>query len=184
MQMQTREHPFLAAYIRFADSLSIAVARLMAVFVVFLILLIVHEVALRYIFNAPTIWGLEVQSIIFGTLCMLAIPYATYKGCHPRVTVFLDTCPPRARLYLEIVYIIIFLFPFMVVLLWFESREVYAAWRIGETSTLGAWEPPLWPIKASIPLGAGLVLFQGFAELAKALFKVQLQHTACYKRST
>jgi len=145
----------------------------MAVFVVFLVLLIVYIVVLRYLFNSPTTWGMEFQTFIYGAMCVLSMPYATYKACHPRVTVFLDTCPPRVRFYLEILYIFIFYLPFLVVLLWFESIVAYESWAIQETSVLSAWGPLLWPIKATIPLGAALVLIQVFSELAKLIIQNQ-----------
>jgi len=173
-QPQPSKHPFLDAYIRFADGLSIASGRLMAVFVIVLILAILHEIVRRYFFGMPTIWGWEFQGAIFGAICMLSIPYATYKNLHPRVPIFLDKCSSRVRFYLEILYILIFLVPLMWVLFWFETQTVYGAWRIGEFSTEGGWEPLLWPILLPIPLGAALVLLQSFAELAKI---IKLQDT-------
>ena len=168
-QPQPPKHPLVDAYIRVADSLSIAFGRLMAVFVVLLVLLIVHEVVRRYFFSSPTIWGLELQLFAYGTICMLSIPYATYKKAHPRVPVLLDKCSPRVRYYLEILYILVFFMPFVGVLVWWDAQVAYRSWFIQERSVLTAWMPLLWPIKATIPLGAALVMVQGFAELMKII---------------
>lgn len=172
-QQAVPAHRFLAAYVRFAESVSIAFGRLMGLFIIALVLLIVYEVTRRYFFHSPTIWGTELQTFIYGATCMLSIPYATYKNSHARVDILLRKCPPRVQFYLEILYIFIFFIPFMAVLVWFETEVAYHSWATGEQSAWSSWQPLLYPIKSAIPAGAALVLIQGFAELAKIIMQNQ-----------
>ena len=46
------------------------------------------------------------------------------------------------------------------------------AWRIGEFSNRSVWRPPLWPIKATIPLAVGLLMLQCLAELVRGVLRL------------
>lgn len=172
MQGQTAQDP-LEVFSKFADSVSIWVGRLMALLTIVLVFLIVFEVVLRYCFNAPTVWGTELQTYMYGALCMFCIPYATYTQSHARVDIFLKRFSPKTQLWLEVLYIAIFFFPFMLVLAYFEAKVAYHSWEIREYSVLGAWQPPLYPVRAIIPIGAVLVLLQMLSELCKVLGKLR-----------
>lgn len=171
MQGQSNQR-FLIAFSKFADGLSVAVGKLMGVVTIALVFLIVFEVIRRYFFNAPTVWGTELQTFMYGALCILCIPYATYTQCHARVDIFLKRFPRKTQLILEIIYIFIFFLPFMLVLLYFEAQVAWESWLIREYSTWSAWQPPLYPVKAIIPVGAAIVLLQCFSELCKVIRKL------------
>ena len=151
------------------DNISILLGKLMGLLTIVLVALIMFEIVMRYFLNSPTIWGTELQTFMYGALCMLCIPYASYKNSHARVDILLKKLPRKAQLALEIFYTLIFVFPFMAVLLWCESQVAYHSYTIREYSTLGAWQPALYPVKALIPLGAAFVLLQGLSDLCKII---------------
>ncbi len=160
---------FLGTLSRKLDNVSILLGKAMGILTMILVVLIMYEIIMRYFFKSPTVWGTELQTFMYGALCMLCIPYASYKKSHARVDVLLKKLPRKAQLILEIFYTLIFVFPFMLVLLIFESQVAYHSYVIHEYSTLGAWKPILYPVKALIPIGAAFVLLQGISDLCKII---------------
>ena len=68
-----------------------------------------------------------------------------------------------------IAYAVLFL-PSMAILFYLSLDEFVYAWSIGERSTMTAWQPPLWPFRAVVPLTAALLFLQGISELMKSLW--------------
>ena len=168
--MENQHSPcFLQSLSNGIDGISVFIGKLMGILTMVLVALIIFEIVMRYFLNSPTIWGTELQTFMYGAMCMLCIPYASYKNSHARVDILLKRLPRKVQLGLEIFYTIIFVFPFMAVLVWFESQVAYHSFTIREYSTLGAWQPALYPVKALIPLGAAFVLLQGVADLCKII---------------
>src|SRR5512145_1886506 len=55
-----------------------------------LVLAVAYEVAMRYLFNAPTIWSFDVTYMLYGTIFMLGAAYALHKGAHIRTDFFFE----------------------------------------------------------------------------------------------
>jgi len=54
-------------------------------------------------------------------------------------------------------------------MLWKSIPWALASLRVGEYSE-SVWGPPLWPIKLTLPVAAGLMLLQGMTKTAKDLY--------------
>jgi TRAP-type mannitol/chloroaromatic compound transport system permease small subunit len=57
----------------------------------------------------------------------------------------------------------------MVVLLVKGIDYAAFSWSLKETSTAGAWSPPLYPLKTVLPVAIFLLMLQGVAEFIRAL---------------
>lgn len=124
-------------------------------------LVILYEVVARYIFNAPTIWALEVSLALYGAWAVLLGAYILREGGHVNVDILYVRFPPRVKA-------IVSLFTWLFFFLWI-SVVVWKGWGMGwhslmilerEASSFGG---PLYPAKLCIPLGAFLLLLQGIA---------------------
>lgn len=75
--------------------------------IVLSVLILMNEVVLRYVFNAPTIWAHE--TVIF--LCGIAFVYGGLYCCaqdrHIRVVLIYDAIPPRIKRILDVIISII-----------------------------------------------------------------------------
>ena len=169
----TAAHSSLHTMLRVIDEISIMLGRVMALLCIVLVFLIGLEVVMRYFFRAPTAWGTELQIFMYGAICMLSIPYATYKQSHARVDIFLVKLPPKAQAIVEILYFFLFYLPFFIVLVYFGSKVAYHSWTIREYSTWSAWQPAIYPMRAVIPLAAAFVLLQGVSELTKLVLRLK-----------
>lgn len=66
-------------------------------------LIIINEIVLRYVFNAPTIWAHETTIFICGMSFIYGGLYCTARDQHIRVVLIYDALPPGGRRVLDVV---------------------------------------------------------------------------------
>ena len=66
------------------DKFNTAIGKLAGWTILILTLAISYEVFSRYALRAPTEWAFDVSYILYGTLFMLAGPYALARNAHVR----------------------------------------------------------------------------------------------------
>jgi TRAP-type mannitol/chloroaromatic compound transport system permease small subunit len=155
----------IAAIDRFSEWVGVAVAWL----TVPLVVAVAWEVVARYVFAAPTLWSFDLTYMLYGAMFMLGAAYALRIGAHIRTDFFWERWSWRTRGIIDSVAYLVFFFPGIALFLWVGWNEAWYAFEIGETSEQTPWRPLLWPLKATVPLAAGLLLLQGISELAKSL---------------
>lgn len=159
--------------IRTLDGITAWSGYLFALLLIPLILSNVVEVFMRYVLDRPTAWALETTVMSYGALFMLGAAYALLKGAHVRTDMFWEKFSDRKKGLIDSITYVLFFLPSMGLLLYMSFDELAYAWSIGERSNLTAWQPPLWPLRAVIPLSALLLFLQGLSELLKSLWAVR-----------
>ncbi len=130
-----------------------------------LIAIICYDVFVRYVLNMPTDWADDLSCYIFGTIWLIGGAYALHHKAHVRMEVFYDRLPSRWRNLVDVLTAP-FLFIFAGILLWQGLDLTIASWaKLEHAST--TWGPPVYFIKAMIPLGSFLILLQGLAKFAR-----------------
>lgn len=76
---------------------------LFAIGIVASMLILINEVLLRYVFNAPTIWAHETTIFLCGAAFLYGGLYCTARDRHIRVVLIYDTLPPPLRRVLDVV---------------------------------------------------------------------------------
>lgn len=66
-------------------------------------LILIQEVLLRYVFNAPTIWAHETTVFLCGAAFIFGGLYCTARDRHIRVVVLYDMVSPRVRRWFDVV---------------------------------------------------------------------------------
>jgi TRAP-type mannitol/chloroaromatic compound transport system permease small subunit len=132
--------------------------------------IIVWEIAGRYLFNKPTIWAHEMSLMAFGALSMVGGAYAQKYRAHVNMDLFYAHLSAKGKAILDLVTFPFFLI-FCGIILW-KGGEF--AWRsiIMWEHSMSNWEPLIWPIKLTIPIGALLLILQGLSNLISDLAKV------------
>lgn len=131
------------------------------VLVLFALLLL--EVGLRYILREPTVWTNELAQMLFGAYTVLAGAYLLAHKAHVNVDILYTRFPRRVRAAVDIVTsILLFLFAWVLL-----TQGGSLAWESLERleHSQSAWNPPVWPVKLTLPLAAGLLLLQGIVKL-------------------
>jgi TRAP-type mannitol/chloroaromatic compound transport system permease small subunit len=145
-----------------------------------LVLIVSYEVAVRYLFNAPTVWAFDLTYMLYGTIFMLGSAYALHKGAHIRTDFFFERWSTRTKGVIDSVAYLVFFFPSIFVFLLVSGAEGWYAFEIGETSEQTPWRPILWPFKAVVPLTCLLLLIQGISETIKSVYAartgIELEH--------
>jgi len=124
-----------------------------------------YEVIGRFVFNSPTIWVHESMFLMYGMQYMISGAYAYREDQHVRVDVVYSKFSPRGKAIADIITSVFF-FIFAGTLLWTGTRFALDSISLGETS-FAEWGIQYWPVKATIPIGAALILLQGIAKLLK-----------------
>lgn len=126
-------------------------------------LLILLQVALRYLFNSPTVWASELSQMLFGAYAVLAGGHILRTGGHVNVDIIYSRLSAKQRAALDIFTSVVF-FLFCGMLLVYGGSMAMDS--LGRMETSGsAWDPPVYPLRLTMPLAAVLLLLQGLAKL-------------------
>jgi len=128
--------------------------------------ILVYEVALRYVFNAPTIWAHGISQRLFAAYAILLGAYTLRQGGHVKVDILYNRFSIRTRAILDL-FTAIFFFLFCGVLVWKGWVFALTALKIQERCNT-PFNAILYPVKVMLPLGALLVILQGLAEFTRS----------------
>lgn len=127
-----------------------------------------YEVVARYVFNAPTVWGMELAVLLFGPYFLFGGPYLLHLKGHVALDLLRQRLSAAWTRRLDLVnYPVIVVF--CGILLIYSLPAALSAFEYRETS-FSAWNPPVWPVKAAVPLALLLMLLQAMVEFLRALF--------------
>jgi TRAP-type mannitol/chloroaromatic compound transport system permease small subunit len=151
------------------DRLSTAVGKVGAWAILILTFAMGYEVFARYAMRAPTEWAFDASYILYGTLFMLAGPYALARNGHVRGDFLYRQWPVKRQAALDLVLYILFFFPGILALCYAGFTFASFSWIIKEHSSNSPNGPPLYPFKALIPIVGGLMVLQGLAEVTRCI---------------
>ena len=133
-----------------------------------LVVVMGYDVVTRYVFNVATVWAYETTIFLFGALSILGIAYALKLRAHINVDVIRRRFPTRVGAIVDLFTSLLF-FAFCCALLWKGIEMAWSSLKVLEISSRTSWEPPLYPIKMTIPIAAFLLLLQGLANFIRDL---------------
>lgn len=132
-----------------------------------LLLVIVGNVTLRYVFGEGSIELEEIQWHLYSLGFLVGLSYAFQSDAHIRVDVLSQRWPARWRAWLELYGLLLALLPFIVLVLWYSVPFVLASWQASEVSPSPGGLPARWLIKAALPLGFLLLLLATLSRLSR-----------------
>ena len=138
---------------------------------VFLLLFILLQVVLRYLFNHDLTAVSELQWHYYAAAMMISLSYAQREDVHVRVDLFHRRLPLRVQQWLEAVSLLLFLVPLALFIFWHGCQFTAEAFRIGEKSPAPGGLPHRWIIKSFIPIGSGLLVVQSLARGIRLIFE-------------
>ncbi len=107
----------------------------------FVVLVIIYEVTVRYVFSAPTLWANELSLWVAGGIYLTAGLYSLQQRSHIRITIFYDISPRWLRRTFDCLSVAcVCIFAFAVV--WGGYGEAKA--KLLRWETFGtAFDPPI-----------------------------------------
>lgn len=149
------------------DGISRLFGAIAAALVIVLVALMLYDVVLRYAFNAPTAWGNDLNTWLMGASFVLSIAYAMSTDSHVRVDLLYDRrTRPRIRVF-DLIGLTLIILPTVgwVTLGLFD--HFMTAYRTGERSGSGGFNPIVWPFKLILFVGFAIFTLQIVAEIIK-----------------
>ena len=125
--------------------------------------IILYEVVSRYVFAAPTLWAHETVQLIFGLYAVLSGGYILDSGGHINVDIIYSRFSKRGKAIADIITFPFF-FLFAGLMLYFGVDFAIYSLRLLEHSG-SVWDPPVYPFKLMVPIGALLLLAAGIIKL-------------------
>jgi TRAP-type mannitol/chloroaromatic compound transport system permease small subunit len=145
---------------------------------------------IRYLFSISSNGWLEIQWYMFGAIVLLGSSHTLRKNEHVRVDLIYGSVSDRARLWIDVIGIVLFLLPITAYFAWICWPFFYASlpglteirsmltWNIwaffvnlfhsGEMSQ-NAGGLARWPAKLMLVSGFSLLFLQGISELIKRI---------------
>ena len=136
--------------------------------VLFACLLSAGNATIRYLFNYSSNGWLEIQWYMFGGIVFLGAAQTLRLNEHVRVDLLYSNVSDRARLWIDVVGICLFLLPAMTYLTILCIPFFTTSFRLQEYS-MNAGGLILWPVKLVLPLGFAMLWLQGVSELIKRI---------------
>lgn len=109
---------------------------------------------------------LEIQWYLYAAVFMLGAGYVFLQNAHVRIDVIANKMSTRARTWIDIVGIVVFMLPMCYFMISFSWPVVYGAYESGEMSS-NAGGLIRWPVYALVPAGFALLALQAISELIK-----------------
>ncbi|RME39919.1 MAG: TRAP transporter small permease subunit [Deltaproteobacteria bacterium] len=129
-----------------------------------LIAVVVYEVFMRYVFNAPTSWGFEATTFIYGMHFILGLGYTYKHNGHVAIDIFESRLPTKPRTILRIIVGLVLFLPTIGLFAIYSTIYAIDSWRIWEHAST-SWSPPVYPFKTIMAIGFILLFLQGVAKL-------------------
>jgi TRAP-type C4-dicarboxylate transport system permease small subunit len=137
----------------------------------FMMLSICYDVVMRYVFNAPTSWSLEVNSFLMVYLALIPAADVMRRGeqldigfIRPRFGMVGQTA---SRIITDLVGML-----FCAVLAWRGAIMAYDAWLYGERMSTSLGTPMVIPF-ALLPIVLGLLCAVFMLDMANAVLTAQ-----------
>lgn len=146
------------------DRVAVFVGRVTMMMILLLTLVMLYEVILRYVFEAPTLWANEVSLWLAGFVFLCAGLYAMQQRSHIRIVLLYDVVPRwMQRVFDTISTVLIVTFAFFLIYGGYgEAFDKFYRWETFGT----AFDPPLpATIKPMILIIIGLVAVQAVVNL-------------------
>jgi TRAP-type mannitol/chloroaromatic compound transport system permease small subunit len=105
---------------------------------------------------------------MFGGMVMLGGAWTLKVNEHVRVDLIYGAISERARTWIDLLGGLFFLMPLCILLIYFTWPWFLQAWTENVMSNASGGLPR-WPIRLMLPLGFGVLMLQGIAEIIKCI---------------
>jgi TRAP-type mannitol/chloroaromatic compound transport system permease small subunit len=148
------------------DWLNEKVGRSVIWLVLIAVLISAGNAIIRKVFDMSSNAWLEVQWYLFSAIFLLAAGYTLLRNEHVRIDVLLHRLPKRGQIWVDILGLVFFLAPFVLLMIYLSWPVFMRAYVSGEMSE-NAGGLIRWPVYILVPIGFSLLALQGVSELIK-----------------
>ncbi len=169
--------PMEFEHFRSIDRIALFVGRITMILIISMTGIMLYEVFLRYVFEAPTLWANELTLWIAGFVFLLSGFYAMQQRCHIRIFLLYEAVPRWLQHVFDIISVfLIWVFAFFVIFGSFKQVFVtkFYKWEMFGT----AFDPPIpATIQPMILIIVALIAIQSLINLISDWNLEPSQHT-------
>lgn len=152
---------FLLKIAKGIDALNEWVGRGVAWVTLGLVLVIFVDVAMRYLFRTSFVFTQELEWHLFSFIFLIGAGYTLLHDGHVRVDILYQRLGARGKAWINLVGVLLFLYPGCVMIIITSFKFTYYSWAIMEGSPDPGGIPFRFIVKGTIPAGFCLLLLQG-----------------------
>jgi TRAP-type mannitol/chloroaromatic compound transport system permease small subunit len=152
---------------RAIDRVTAWIGRAVSWLILVAVLVSAGNAIVRKAFDMSSNAWLELQWYLFGAVFMLAAAWALQKNEHVRIDVVSSRLSQRTRIRIDLICHLLFLMPFVTLMVWLSWPFFWRSWVMGEQS-MNAGGLIMWPAKLLILLGFVVLILQGISEIIKS----------------
>ena len=156
---------FSKALDRFLSSVGEAAAWLN----VALIVVIITQVVLRYVFSKGLVRLEELQWHLYAVCIMIGLSYCATRDTHIRLDLLYHRFSQRKKEIIDLLGTVFLLMPMVIIVLMHSWPFVTESFRLMEASDSVVGLPYRWIIKSFLLIGFGLLGLAGVSRLIRAL---------------
>jgi TRAP-type mannitol/chloroaromatic compound transport system permease small subunit len=158
----------ILAACRIIDAVTAFIGRQVKWLILAAIIVSTVNAIVRKAFDSSSNAWLELQWYLFGAVFMFAAAYTLQRNAHIRIDVVSSHLRKRTRDWIDLICHIIFLLPFVLMMLWLCWPFFLESYQSQEVS-MNSGGLIIWPAKAIILVGFVLLFFQALSEIAKRI---------------
>jgi TRAP-type mannitol/chloroaromatic compound transport system permease small subunit len=160
---------FLANSVRAISALNRVVGHLLSWLALAIVLVCFTVVVQRYVFHTTQLWMQDLYIWLSGAMFTGVAGFALMRDEHVRVDILYRPWPIRKKAVADLIGTVVFLIPYVVVVLLYAWPFVARSWRLYEGSANVGGMPGLFVLKSFIIVFAVLVGLQGLAIIARSI---------------
>ena len=153
----------LKIFARCIDTFNEWVGRAVSWVTLLLVLVVFVDVVMRYLFKTTFVFTQEMEWHLFAFIFLIGAGYTLLHDGHVRVDIFYQRLSPKARAWVNLGGVLLFLIPGCLLIITTSWKFVYNAWSILEGSPDPGGIPFRFIVKGTIPVGFVLLLLQGIS---------------------
>lgn len=150
------------------DTLSEKVGKFFSWFLVITMVVVMYDVIMRDFLHNPSAWGFEVTFMLWGAYFVMILAWPEVEGGHININVISKRFPLRVRAGLSLFLYLTVCLVWVGVMVKGGIHYFSLSLAQGQHSA-SPFGPPLYPLKATIPIGFALLGFQALATCARNL---------------
>lgn len=150
------------------DALNTFVGKFVAWFIFLAVIVSATNAVVRKVFDMSSNAWLELQWYLFGAVFMLCASWTFLRREHIRIDIVSNMFPKRVRQWVELLGHLVFLMPFVILMIYESTPFFWRSFQLQETS-FNAGGLILWPAKLLVLLGFFMLFLQGVSEIIKQI---------------
>ncbi len=164
---------FLNSYVGFVNKINSAVGKYTSWLTTALVLVVVFDVIVRYVFNESSVAIQELEWHLFAILFLMGAAITLQNDDHVRVDLFYSKFNAKRKAWLNILGTIIFLIPFTLLIIYASQNYALNSFALNESSPDPGGLPARYILKAVIPSSFMFLLLEGISLLFKSILEIK-----------